>query len=341
MINPRRATALVTFARMRLRIKKILYGAACLLLCAPATETRPRAAEHARRLRSYPGPNGHVLVVVPGGEFMMGSPPSERGRSEEETQHRVRIPRTYAMATTEVTNEQFGRFLAAVPDYAARWRAATAARFGDPPRFTNYSRTPDSPQVGVSWYDAARYCNWLSEVAGLPKSQWVYPADIDPTKGVELPADYLHRTGYRLPTEAEWEYAARAGTKTAWHFGDDVSLLPRYAWYDGNARRERIYPVARLLPNQWGLFDMLGNVWEWTFDRRQKYPSDRSVTEDVEDSVLRVSNDEARTRRGGSFAYEWFTTRSAHRGDTTYFPNQTRDGVGFRVARTMPNTRTR
>jgi formylglycine-generating enzyme required for sulfatase activity len=112
--------------------------------------------------------------------------------------------------------------------------------------------------------------------------------------------------------------------------------LSKYAWYDGNTNRERAYPVAHLLPNQWGLFDLLGNVWEWTFDRRQPYPSDERVTDDVEDSALHVSNDVARTRRGGSFAYEWFTVRSAHRGDVTYFPNQTRDGVGFRVARTMP-----
>jgi len=76
---------------------------------------------------------------------------------------------------------------------------------------------------------------------------------------------------------------------------------------------------------------MLGNVWEWTFDRRQPYPSDGTVTGDVEDSLLHVSNDVARTRRGGSFAYEWFTVRSAHRGDVTYFPNQTRDGVGISV----------
>jgi formylglycine-generating enzyme required for sulfatase activity len=80
---------------------------------------------------------------------------------------------------------------------------------------------------------------------------------------------------------------------------------------------------------------MLGNVWEWTFDRRQPYPSGDGVTDDVEDRVLRVSNDVARTRRGGSFAYEWFTVRSAHRGDVTYFPIQTRDNVGFRVARTI------
>src|SRR6185436_10647279 len=113
---------------------------------------------------TQPGPGrvavaeGHTLVVIPAGEFTMGSPPGERGHAAEETPHRVRIPRTYAIATTEVTNTQFGRFLAAVPDYAARWKAAATARFGDPPRYTRFSRTPDSPQVAVSWYDAARYC---------------------------------------------------------------------------------------------------------------------------------------------------------------------------------------
>jgi hypothetical protein len=182
--------------------------------------------------------------------------------------------------------------------------------------------------------DAARYCNWLSARARLPRHEWVYPEIIDPETGLELPLDYLHRVGYRLPTEAEWEYAARAGTTTSRHFVGE-ELLPKYAWYDGNTRRERAYPVGQLLPNLWGLFDMLGNVWEWTFDRRQPYPAGGALTEDLEDSVLRVSNDIARTRRGGSFAYEWFTARSAHRGDVTYFPNQTRDNVGFRVARTM------
>jgi len=311
---------------------------AVLLAMPLATTACTRAAvrnQHAA-VGSYAGPNDHRMIVIQGGEFVMGSPPGEPGRSDVESRHRVRIPRAYAISTTEVTNEQFARFLTAVPDYGARWKRATTARFGDPPRFARYSRTPDSPQVGVSWYDAARYCNWLSALAGLPRDQWVYPDGIDPEHGLDLPPNYLHRTGYRLPTEAEWELAARAGTTTAWHFGDDRALLPEYGWYDANTQRDRMYPVAQRKPNQWGLFDMLGNAWEWTFDRRLPYPSAERVATDVEDSALHVSNDAARTRRGGSFAYEWSTLRSAHRGDTTYFPNQTRDGVGFRVARTIP-----
>src|SRR5258705_5196713 len=113
-----------------------------------------RARNRNTPVTSYAGPNDHTMIVIPGGEFVMGSPPGAPGRSVVETQHRVRIPRAYAIATTEVTNEEFARFLLAVPEYAARWRRATAVRFGDPPRFAQYSRTPDSPQVGVSWYDA-------------------------------------------------------------------------------------------------------------------------------------------------------------------------------------------
>jgi hypothetical protein len=139
--------------------------------------------------------------MIQGREFTMGSPAGERGRSQEEVQHRVRIARTYAIATTEVTNEQFARFLMAQPKYASRWRAATAVRFGDPPRITAFSPTPDSPQVAVGWYDAAQYCNWLSEQGGLPRDQWVYPDNIDAERGLDLPANYLHRSGYRLLTE--------------------------------------------------------------------------------------------------------------------------------------------
>jgi formylglycine-generating enzyme required for sulfatase activity len=310
-----------------LRLLLALAGAGLVAAGLTARQVRPPLSQ---------GPEGHTLVVLRGGEFVMGSPVGEPGREDAETPHRVRIPRAFAIATHEVTNEQFARFLAAVPEYAVRWRALAASRFGDPPRYAAFSRTPDSPQVAVSWYDAARYCNWLSERAGLPRRQWVYPEQIDAERGIELPPDYLRRSGYRLPTEAEWEFAARAGTRSSRHFGDGDALLNVHAWYDGNTNRERAHPVGRMQPNQWGLFDMLGNVWEWTLDRRQPYPTGDGIRPDVEDGVLRVANDVARTRRGGSFAYDAFNARSAARGDVTYFPNQIRDNVGFRVARTLP-----
>src|SRR3954465_14008605 len=117
-----------------------------LVSFACARSATPSASEHRITGASYAGPNGHSMIVIRGGEFLMGSPPTEVGRSVAETQHRVRIPRTYAMATTEVTNEQFARFLAEVPDYATRWQRATEARFGNPSRFARYSRTPNSPQ---------------------------------------------------------------------------------------------------------------------------------------------------------------------------------------------------
>ena len=249
----------------------------------------------------------------------------------------MRIPRTYAIATTEVTNEQFARFLAAAPAIGARWKAAAIARFGDPPRIAVFSRTPDSPQVAVSWYDAAQYCNWLSERDGLPKSQWVYPENID--------ASARHRVAGRLPAP-HW----------------DIGFRPKL---NGNTLRAPVRPrvaISAMMTTSW--IDMRGTTAPPTASARFPSPSccrisgacstcsatcgsGRSIdgsptppmariTEDVEDSTLRVSNDIARTRRGGSFAYEWFTARSAHRGDVTYFPNQTRDNVGFRVARTMP-----
>ena len=283
----------------------------------------------------YVTSEGQTMVTLRGqAVFRMGSPESERGRTPDETLHDVRIPRSFAVATTEVTREQFSRFLAADPVFAVQWNAAARARFGEPFGFLKFTPTPDSPQVAVSWYDAARYCNWLSRRERISLDQWVFPAE--PRSGMQLPGNYLQRTGYRLLTEAEWEYAARAGTSTARSFGDSEAMLPEFAWFDGNTGRARTFPVGQLTPNQWGLFDMYGNVWEWTFDRRQPYPEGPGVTEDREDTVLIVSDDTARTRRGGSFAYEAATARSAHRGATTYFPMQTRDNVGFRVARTVP-----
>ena len=148
------------------KIKIAVCGAACVFLFGAILTAHAQRRQQTRRVRSYVGPNSHVMVIIPGGTFTMGSPLTEPGRSQVETQHRVKIPRRYAIATTEVTNDHFRKFLEAVSDYATRWQAATAVRFGDPPRFKTFSRTPDSPQVAVSWYDAARYCNWFERACG-------------------------------------------------------------------------------------------------------------------------------------------------------------------------------
>lgn len=291
------------------------------------------------------------MIVIPGPvEFSVGSPATEVGRnpaadSPDEAQHRARIPRTYAIAAHEVTVAQFQRFLDAHPEVRRRHA------YGDDPLrmqqvMRDFSPDPEGPQIAVTWYEAAMFCNWLSERAGFPRSQWVYPSRMeDIMSGMQMPEDYLHRTGYRLPTEAEWEYAARAGTTTARFFGNADSTLGEYAWYSRKPPTRKSDPgdpndpqrtsrVGRLKPNPYGLFDVYGNVWEWTQSRVLAYPTD-GVHLDSEEGVLVVSDSTARVRRGGGFPYGAAMMRSAARGTVTGFPFLRRDNVGFRVARTI------
>jgi formylglycine-generating enzyme required for sulfatase activity len=298
----------------------------------------------------YVSKAGHTMVVLHGPvEFRMGSPADEIGRvpasdSPDEPLQQVRIPRSFAIASKEVTVAQFRRFLEANPDVKNKHAYA-----GNPSRMSEVMRqfSPDDagPQIAVTWYEAAMYCNWLSQQDGLPESEWVYPKSFEEFKnGMQLPKHYLHRSGYRLPTEAEWEYAARAGSVTARFYGNSDSLLKEYAWYSANPPKhkndpvdprdpQRTWPVGQLKPNDFGLFDVYGNVWEWTQDRMQQYP-ESAIRDDVEDTVLSVSDSEARARRGGGFPYEAAMMRSAARGTKTAFPMLRRDNVGFRVART-------
>jgi formylglycine-generating enzyme required for sulfatase activity len=134
------------------------------------------------------------------------------------------------------------------------------------------------------------------------------------------------RTRYRLPTEAEWEYAARAGTTTAYSFGNDVSRLDEYAWYGGNAAHSS-HPVGQLKPNTWGLHDMHGNVWEWVHDWYETYPT--GTVTDPQGPAAGVS----RVFRGGGRSNVAWRCRSSSRG---YRPPESRlDAVGFRVLRTV------
>src|SRR5262249_14048158 len=137
------------------------------------------------------------------------------------------------------------------------------------------SPDPDGPVVGVTWAEAAQYCRWLSEQEGVPEMEQCYPSvsEIEKSKDgqnpLQLPVNYLTRSGYRLPTEAEWEYACRAGTVARRPFGSADAMLGNYAWFANNAN-DRARPVGTKRPNDFGMFDMLGNAWEWcqdAFDR--------------------------------------------------------------------------
>lgn len=311
---------------------------------------RELAGRPADRRDWYVTREGQTLSLVRGPvEFVMGSPPQENvlGRTPDELQHPARIPRSFAIASTEVTIAEFRRFLDANPAVRARHLHALDST-GRARDFDRLSPDDDGPQINVTWYEAAMYCNWLSRREGIPESEWVYPASFEEiTSGMRLSEDHLRRMGYRLPTEAEWEYAARAGSVTARFYGDAPEpLLREYAWHRSRPPRSkddpvpagdpvRTWPVAQLKPNDLGMFDVYGNVWEWLHDRRRDYPTDGSLREDREDPVLVVADSLARIRRGGSFSYEPAMQRSAHRGATGYFPNQRRDNVGFRVGRSV------
>jgi formylglycine-generating enzyme required for sulfatase activity len=267
--------------------------------------------------------SGHTLTLVqPPDEFLMGSPPSEKDRSDDETLHPERIGRNFAISGKEVTVRHFQEFLSANPQ----------VKHSYPQR---YSPEPDGPIIAVSWYEAAQFCRWLSEKdPDIPRDQYVYPPieEIEKSKDgvtpLKLPKNHLSLKGYRLPTEAEWEYACRAGATTSRYYGRPAALLGRYAWYQANCD-ERAWPVGQTRPNDLGLFDMHGNVWEWGQGIEWTYPS--GLAEDKEDDSDVVDR-QTRVARGGSFYVHRASVRCAFRH--FYRPSDRHYSLGFRVART-------
>jgi formylglycine-generating enzyme required for sulfatase activity len=291
-------------------------------------------------------PQLDTMTVINGpATFLMGSPATEKYRTDDELQHPVTIPRKFAISTREITVSQFQKFLENNPSirqFAKRDPSKSPAL--DNKKLLIFSPEMECPQIYVTWYEATQYCNWLSKLDGIPSSEWCYPVYDTVTSSMLLAKDYLKRKGYRLPTEAEWEYAARAGTGTSRYYGESDDLLSAYAWYSKNPPKKKsdkndphdpqhTYPVGQLKSNAYGLFDMYGNVWEWCDSRRQPYAS-TSTLDELSHEVL-VTDSVAMVRRGGSFSYGKDVMRSAHRGALNYFPNQRRDNVGFRIARTM------
>ncbi|HWY88710.1 MAG TPA: SUMF1/EgtB/PvdO family nonheme iron enzyme, partial [Gemmataceae bacterium] len=260
---------------------------------------------------------GHTMVVLGAAQFWMGSPATEEGRDGGpdgmiEPRHHKAIVRPFTIAAKEVTVEQFLRFR---PGHKYNERT---------------SPTRDCPVNMVTWYDAAAYCNWLSSQEGVdPKELCFAPNSAGKyAHGMKLNPNYLDLAGYRLPQEAEWEYAARAGAQTCRYYGETDKLLGKYASYSMNTPKLNMRPVGTFKPNDFGLFDTLGNVVEWVQDSYLPYTSgqDREDREDVTDSRIRLT-------RGGSCADPPVFMRIANRHRIP--PTDVVDWGGFRVARTL------
>jgi formylglycine-generating enzyme required for sulfatase activity len=237
-------------------------------------------------------PDNDMVRIEPW-SFTMGSPGDEPDRDRDENQHQVTLTQGFLMSATEVTQAQY-----------------EAVMGSNPSEFKGASR----PVEQVSWYDAVKFCNALSEREGLTAAYNVSGEDVTWNRDAD---------GYRLPTEAEWEYACRAGTTTRFHSGDDDSDLELVGWYDGNSGLET-HDVRTKQPNAWGLYDMHGNVWEWCWDWYGDYGGNATDPAGPRSFLIRVL-------RGGGWYYNAQSCRSALRFSN--FPDDRYSFNGFRVVR--------
>jgi len=284
----------------------MLTLAAALAVCS--CEQAPDETDDAPKPRIVITPGGDEMVLIPAGTFRMGA---DGGPGDEAPAHDVRID-AFLIDRTEVTQAQYARVYSS---NGSNWKG------------------PTLPVESISWLDAVNYCNERSEAEGLEPCYY----------GDEAIKCNFEASGYRLPTETEWEYACRAGETGRYSFGDDPGLLGQYAWYTGNARK-RTHPVRQKKPNAWGLYDMHGNVAEWCNDvyaadayRNHASSNPRGPAPLAVDPELK----EKRVMRGGAWNSSddgCVTTRRFGESEgfaDACFPSEAR---GFRCVRKAPTT---
>lgn len=266
-----------------------------------------------------------VVVVNFARQISGVSPTEHRIRYGERPQHRVVITQPLLMGATEVNVVQFRKFLESS---------------GYRPESTGFSGIDESPAAGINWNDAVVFCIWLSAQEGLDPpyqaEQW-QPSPVydpkqrspDPYEGRVTQWSVLAGNGYHLPTEAQWEYACRAGTATQYSFGDNYKDLDKYGWYDKNSGGHA-HPVATKPANPFGLHDMHGNLWEWCQDFWGQDYYERAPSHDPPGPTT----DDFRVLRGGCWHHPRSVCRSAFRQGLIPYGHHTHV-VGFRVIRRL------